>query len=76
MALVNEYLAFRHITDKQPCLREFTDSVARAICAKVDGGEGVALRRRRAARGRLLWKRMWLELILVTYPKLCSTGEL
>jgi hypothetical protein len=75
-ALVNGYLAFKCITDKEPCLREFTDSVALAIRVKVDGGEGVALRRRRAARGRRLWKRRWLEPILVTCPTLCSTGEL
>jgi hypothetical protein len=49
MALVNEYLAFRHITDKEPCLREFTDSIALAMCAKVDGGEGGGIEA--AARG-------------------------
>jgi hypothetical protein len=39
MALVNGYLVFRYITDKEPCLRELTNSVALAMFAKVDGGE-------------------------------------
>jgi hypothetical protein len=76
MALVNGYLASRYITDKEPCLRELTNSVALAMCAKVDGGGRVALRRQRAARGMRLWKHRWLELILVIYLKLCSTGVL
>ncbi len=48
----------KHITDKEPCLREFTDSVALAMCAKVDGGEGVRRRRavKRGAR-QVAWKR-------------------
>ncbi len=80
-ALVKGYLAFKYITDKErPYLRRFTYSVALALFVKVDGGEGVALtRRRRAVRGRRLWKRRWLEL-MVTCLMLCSTvpvtGEL
>jgi hypothetical protein len=40
IALVNGYLAYRYITVKEPSCREFTDSVALAICVKVDCGEG------------------------------------
>jgi hypothetical protein len=76
MALVNGYLAFRYITDKEPCLREFTNSVVLAVCARWTAGRGLPLRRRRGARGRRLWNRRWLDLILMTCPMLCSTGEL
>ncbi len=71
MALENGYLASWYIIDKEPCLREYTNSVALAMCAKVDGREGGGVEA--AARGA---RRRWLELILVTCPKLCSTGEL
>ena len=34
MTLVNGYLAFKYITDKEMTLREFTNSIALAMCAK------------------------------------------
>ena len=40
MTLVNGYLAFRHITDREMTLLEFTNSVALAMCAKVVEGVG------------------------------------
>ena len=40
MTLENDHLAFEYITDKEPSLREFTYSVALAICAKMEGGGG------------------------------------
>ena len=39
MALANGYMAFRYITAKEPCLREFTSSVLLAMCTTVDGRE-------------------------------------
>ncbi len=39
MALVTGYMAFRYITAKEPCLREFTSSVLLAMCTTVDGRE-------------------------------------
>ena len=39
MTLVNGYLAFKYITDKELTLREFTNRVALAMCAK-EGEEG------------------------------------
>ena len=35
MTLVNGYLAFKYITEKEPTLREFTNGVELAMCAKV-----------------------------------------
>jgi hypothetical protein len=75
ITLVNGYLAFKYLTDKEMTLREFTNSVALTMCAKVVEGT-VLLRRQHAAHGSRPWKRRWLEPILVTCSTLCSTGEL
>jgi hypothetical protein len=40
MPFVNEYLTFWFITGKESSPREFTDSVARAMCAKMEAGGG------------------------------------
>jgi hypothetical protein len=59
ITLVNGYLAFKYITEQQPTLREFTNGVALAMCAKVmkEGGRGVA----EATRGALLASEAALE---------------
>ncbi len=41
MTLVNVYLAFKYLTDKEMTLLDFTNNVAQALCAKVvEGGGG------------------------------------
>jgi hypothetical protein len=40
MTLVNGYLAFKYITEEELTLREFTNSVALAMCAEVGEGGG------------------------------------
>jgi hypothetical protein len=76
MPFINDYLTLKYITGKEPSPREFTDSVARAMCAKMEEGAGGALGWSGAAHGRRPRGRWWLELILVTCPTLCSKGEL
>ena len=51
MTLVNEYPAVKYITDKETTLREFTNSIALALCAK-EGEEagGVVSAATRGAR--------------------------
>ena len=68
MPIINGHLAFKYITDKELTFREFTQSVALALCAKVEGDEGRRLWWRHAAHGSLPWIRWWLALFLVTYP--------
>ncbi len=75
MTLVNGYLAFKYLTDKEMTLLEFTNSVAQAMCAKVVEGEGLSCCRRRAARGGPPAMQRCLEVILDTCPTLCSMGE-
>ena len=75
MTLVNGYLAFKYHTDKEMILREFTNGIALAMCAEAVEGEGGPWRRRRAARDRSPSMRRWLDVIVGTYPTLCSTGE-
>ncbi len=41
MTLVNGYLAFKYITDKEMTFREFTNRVALDMCAKVVQGRAV-----------------------------------
>ena len=48
MTLVNGYLTFKNITDKELILREFNQSVALTMCAK-QGGECGGGDARRAA---------------------------
>jgi hypothetical protein len=52
MTLVNGYLAFRYIADKELTLLEFINSLALAICAKVEeeGGKAVAAATRAARK--------------------------
>ncbi len=38
MTLVNGYLAIKYLTDKEMTLREFTNRVVQAMCAKVVEG--------------------------------------
>ena len=41
MTLVNGYLAHAFLTSKKLTLREYTNIVSLAMCAKVDGDDGV-----------------------------------
>ena len=72
MTLVNVYLAFKYIADKEMNLREFTNSITLAMCGR--RWEGLS-RRRHAAHGRQPSMHRWLEVILMTFPTPYSTGE-
>jgi hypothetical protein len=75
MTLVNGYLSFNYLTDKEMTLLEFTNSVALAMCATVVEGSDEVWRHLRAARGRRPSMHRRLEVILATYRTLFSMGE-
>ena len=57
MTLVNGYLAFKYLTDQEMTLREFTNGVALAMCAKVvEGGGGAVSASTRGARQAAIMK--------------------
>ena len=69
MTLVNGYLAFKYITDKEMTLREYTNSIALLwVPRRGRRWEGVSRRRRLPSMHR------WLEVILV-FPHSLFNGR-